>query len=732
MRWTYSVNDSAFYNATGTFRTDGYDDVRVRHPDGTPGIGGASIRINDPGFMAPERYLPGPDHYRQTDLEMFSVFADIELTKNWFFNLQYAQQGADINTYSLAGPRPELFGDPNRTRGVPQLGFGVNPYVGRMSLDGEWLNDTSLNDYAEYRASTSYRLETDHKWLGTHQLALSVSRTNESQERNQKTQVLGGNPAGRGTFIDRDGNRYTHSDYNSTDNQVQVRNYIDLADTSTWKAGGWSELPATLSTDRWTPGAMTEYPTVFAYSTPGNLNYLADFTTDSKLAVTQSSFWDNRMVVTLGYRRDEVKITRFGHQRDAILGWLPDRSVTENTASNNDTIPASPEVQFSGDVQTTGLVFHVTKNLSLIANESSNIGIPDFRRTVFPEGLNAAPSDGEGIDLGVAFNVLNNRISGRVVYYETKSIGEASGGRNGTVQMENIYDLYESYLTGSALAELLNRRGELRPEVNGRISDNFSQGLELRLTANITPNWRVSLNAAKVDQQVQNLYRKSQAHLGLIRGADGLVQQGATLVAEIPDPNDPGSTIQAYSVDPSAYVAGGVITSFLEFENSLPTGFNLQNSGISFQLYDLVEDMNDRIQQDEKRWGLRPYRFNVFTAYDFKAGLLKNWSVGGGYRWQDANVMGEDPAGNEVTGKALTETDMFIRYQTKRFVFSDRGRWTFQMNVYNVFDNRDIIPGNLGGDGYSFQTIPGGRGIAYERFDNVPPREFRFSVSYDY
>ncbi len=732
MRWTYSVNDSVFYNATGTFRTDGYDDVRVRHPDGSPGLGGQRLRINDPGFMAPERFLPGPDHFRETDLEMFSVFADIEITPEWFLNIQAATQVADIETYSLAGPRPELFGDPNTTRGLPQLGGQTNPYAGQMYLDGEWTHDTSLNDYEEIRASTSYRLDTGNKWLGYHQLALSLSKTEETQERNQKQHVLGGNPAGRGTFIDREGNRYTTADYGHADNRIQVRNYIDLDDTSTWRAGGWSELPATLSTDRWTPGDTSEYPTVWAYSTPGNLNYLADFTTDSSLAVTQSYFWDSRLVVTLGYRKDEVNITRYGHQRDPIVGWVPDKSITETTEATDDIIPASPEVDFSGTVRTSGLVFHLTDNFSLIANEATNIGIPDFRRTVFPDGLNAAPSDGEGSDLGFAFNLLDNRVSGRMVYYETSSIGEASGGRNGTAQMENIYDLYESFLTGPALEELLSRRQELRPEVNGKISDNFSEGYEFQLTANITSNWRVTLNASHIDQQVQNLYRESQAHLGLIKGADGLVQQGATFADDVEDPNDPGSTIEAYNIDPSAYAPDGVVGAFLDFENDLPEGFNIQNTGISFQLWDMVDDMNDRIEQDEKRWGLRPWRFNVFTAYDFNEGVLKDWSVGGGYRWQSANVIGEDPDRNEVKGNELGQADMFIRYRTKRFSPLKDGRWTFQMNVYNLFDNRDLIPGNLAGDGFSFQTIPGGRGVAYQRFDYVPPREFRFSVTLDY
>ena len=549
--------------------------------------------------------------------------------------------------------------------------------------------------------------------------------------RNQKQLVLGGNPAQRGTYIDRLGNRYTNSDYGHSDQQVQIRNYIDLDDYSTWRAGGWSELPETLTTDRFT-GSPTEYPVVFALSTPGNLNYLADFSTDSYLAVTQSYFWDDRLVFTLGYRKDEVNIKRYGHKRDAIRGWIPNKEVTEDTQADNDTIPASPEVDFGGDVRTTGLVFHVTKELSLVANEASSIGIPDFRRTVFPDGRNAAPTDGSGRDFGINFNLFSGRLNGRVVYYETESLGAASGGRNGTAQMENIYDILEDFLEGQALNDLLERRPILRPEVNGKISDNFSSGYEFRLTANITRNWRLNMNISYTDRKVQNLYRESQKHLGLIKGDDGLVIQGATYDADIPDPSDPGSTIEAYTIDPSAYTSDGVVAQFLQLAEQLPEPYNIQNTNISFQLWDMVDDMNDRIKQDEKRWNLRPWKFNVFTAYDFKEGLLKDWSIGGGYRWTDANIIGEFPDGSEVMGKARGEADFFLRYRTSKFSPLESGRWTFQMNIYNLFDNTDIVPGILAVDDDPEWTIPGGRGIGYGRFDVVAPRSFRFTVSYDY
>ncbi len=54
------------------------------------------------------------------------------------------------------------------------------------------------------------------------------------------------------------------------------------------------------------------------------------------------------------------------------------------------------------------------------------------------------------------------------------------------------------------------------------------------------------------------------------------------------------------------------------------------------------------------------------------------------------------------------------------------------MNVYNVFDDRTIIPSRLAIDGNLDYQIPGGRGPAYARFDFPTPRAFRFTVTYDF
>jgi hypothetical protein len=58
----------------------------------------------------------------------------------------------------------------------------------------------------------------------------------------------------------------------------------------------------------------------------------------------------------------------------------------------------------------------------------------------------------------------------------------------------------------------------------------------------------------------------------------------------------------------------------------------------------------------------------------------------------------------------------------------------FQLNVSNLLDRTDIIPSRLSRsasapDGF---VIPGGRGLAYSRYDLVAPREIRFTTTYSF
>jgi outer membrane receptor for ferric coprogen and ferric-rhodotorulic acid len=148
------------------------------------------------------------------------------------------------------------------------------------------------------------------------------------------------------------------------------------------------------------------------------------------------------------------------------------------------------------------------------------------------------------------------------------------------------------------------------------------------------------------------------------------------------------------------------------------------------ELYNLVETMNTEIRETEQRWGLRPNRANFFTAYDFTQGRLKGFTIGGGYRWRSANIIGSSRGGLEMKGRAITAADLLLRYKRRLSEGRFRGNLIVQVNVMNLFDEGGIIPTNISST--TDFHVPGGRGIAYSRFALVAPRSIRFTTTYEF
>jgi hypothetical protein len=97
---------------------------------------------------------------------------------------------------------------------------------------------------------------------------------------------------------------------------------------------------------------------------------------------------------------------------------------------------------------------------------------------------------------------------------------------------------------------------------------------------------------------------------------------------------------------------------------------------------------------------LRRWRFNAVTNYDFRAGRLKGWGVGGAARWQDRVAIGFPAKRNEAGawvydvsrpfyGSEQINYDVWLRYG-RRFL-KDKVRWSAQLNVRDVFGSEDLI-----------------------------------------
>jgi hypothetical protein len=255
-----------------------------------------------------------------------------------------------------------------------------------------------------------------------------------------------------------------------------------------------------------------------------------------------------------------------------------------------------------------------------------------------------------------------------------------------------------------------------------------SSGYEARLTANLTRQWRLLLNYSYTDALRTRLGNEMVAWYGLkpapgsVRLVQGVRQDAAG----------------RYVIDPSAYAPGGTIARWIELGARTPAAnpsvltTGTGGTTVAQEIFDFTETLSDTKQENEKRWGVRPHKASVFTAYDFKAGWLKGLTIGGGGYWRSANVIGADSAGREITGKEISSLDAMLAYSTT--LERLRGRVRFQINVSNVLNRTAIIPGRIatGAGAPDGWLLPGGRGLAYSRYDLVAPRDVRFTTTFSF
>jgi outer membrane receptor for ferric coprogen and ferric-rhodotorulic acid len=439
------------------------------------------------------------------------------------------------------------------------------------------------------------------------------------------------------------------------------------------------------------------------------------------MAAAQSFFFGGKLVTTFGYRRDRVKNIQLGILNDPIQGDVIDVDTAHGRVN-----------YFQGETHTAGVVYHVFDWLSVIGNRSSNVGIPPLARTVFPDGNLSPLSKGKGKDIGLGFDLLDGRVSARVVYFTGQEIGRVTQPFTPTLTGADtrIMDAFTTALVGAGrpytAAEWDPIRKKYTPGATSVRSDFNAEGYEARLTANLTRNWRLVANYSYTDSGRVEMAPEAVEFYGLKHADAVLLTNPVTQDAS-----------GRYVINPNAIESGGAVAKWVELGAKAPaanpsTLTTSTGATIAQEVFDLVAAFNDEREQQIKRWGVRPHKVSLFTAYDFRTGRLEGFTIGGGYRWRSANVIGSNSKGEEISGKALAATDAMIGYALKLKRLP--GRVRFQVNVSNLFDQSDIVPSRIATsatapDGY---MLPGGRGIAYARYDLVQPREFRFTTTYSF
>ena len=203
-------------------------------------------------------------------------------------------------------------------------------------------------------------------------------------------------------------------------------------------------------------------------------------------------------------------------------------------------------------------------------------------------------------------------------------------------------------------------------------ADTQSKGYEFELTANPTPNWRITFNAAQTVAVRTNV-------------------GGPVLDALV-----------AYMDTQMAGIAGDM----RQFNGNYVANNEVRQNWANWRgQYTLL-----KLQEGSAASELRKWRYNVVTNYSFTHGKLKGAGVGGGYRWQDKVVIGYPviPGTGTLANFDLTKPyygptegaiDLWASYERK---LTKKINWKIQANVSNAGKHNRLIPISVEPDGMTW------------------------------
>lgn len=202
--------------------------------------------------------------------------------------------------------------------------------------------------------------------------------------------------------------------------------------------------------------------------------------------------------------------------------------------------------------------------------------------------------------------------------------------------------------------------------------DNTTKGMEIELTANPTPNWRIALNVSEYETTLSNV-------------APRLTEFVETVVEPY---------IEQYG--------------HLGFDAPTRTDIETFEQGIGNDR--LWPFYVDKAQEGSPTSEQRKWNWNLVTNYQFKEGGLKGFNLGGAYRWQDKYALGypivQDEFGslipdinNPFWGDTEASVDAWFGYAKK--IMNDKVDWRIRLNLRNVhnWDSRDISVARVQPDG---------------------------------
>lgn len=619
--------------------------------------------VDDPFFgqlISQNANLTGPGRKSDLNYTIASIFVDQQIgnlsIELGYLRKDYRRGFSQPTNIAIGDPNPVLpgayyaDGDAQVAAGrlpgtlLPDIGR-ANPYVGGLYVQSQAQEQRFDMRDKHLRGSVGYKLdlEKNHRWLGKHSLAAFVQQ-DKSLQSNTTVGEYNLTPN-------------NNQPIDSAANTILRRTYLDFT-----KPGGlhgaldYRENPIPV-----TPGMTPGFAVMAASPWVTKDNF-------SSMVAIQSQFFDERLVFTGGYRRDESEVNA------AVAGGERLPNSTNLWRTPHYIFDPSTTERSSGPTKTFGAVFTPLRWLGLSYNRS---------QSRFPQGTVTdilghpfKPITGDGKDYGVRFNLLGERLSLNLNFYDNL----------GANQFQNAFSTPRSQAV-PALNAILNTqllRGETLPpdlvtagrtqlvQASSRETADFKgRGTEIEVTGVIYKGWNISMNYSRNPLTATNVAPDMNGFLSRTKALwDGnlsRLDQTPALVATFVTTRDktPG---RDFTLNPATYN----------------------------DAYDYAVSVMDQVNLT---FGQSPLshiesRFNVFNSYRFDNdawGVFQRSRVGLGSNYRGPAVIGYDVVnGNTpILGKSSIIYTMMLG---KRFPLGKGRSVDVQLNIENLLKQEDLLP----------------------------------------
>lgn len=420
----------------------------------------------------------------------------------------------------------------------------------------------------------------------------------------------------------------------------------------------------------------------------------------SKVVVAQQNFWDNSLIVMGSWRNDRLRSTSLNAPGGVGI-------TREGDLVNDPTFVAGPQASdltedADEDSTSWSATWHMTDMLgdflgegndfSVYMSESDNFQPSAGRVTILNDTIDNVI--GSTTEKGIIFSAMDGMLTARLNWFETGILNNSFDGGgvsanegillNLARQLDNPENVAQGFTAADAQAVLPPQGvidlNEFVPDfanfdatTNRNSGDTGTQdftaeGNELEIVFNPNSNWTMLLSVAKQETVLSNIYP-------VLRN----------------------------------YVQDFVIPNWVE--SSFAQNYFIDEDGTetlsSFAQRNIVDPVAESITQE----GIpsieqRKYRVSLNTSYRFGRNddmipdFLGDFTIGGGYRWEDRAGVSFGVTQNEFGNNALDPSnpfyaprqdfvDLFFRSE---YQLSDKYNLTVQLNIKDLFDNNDLVP----------------------------------------